>query len=266
MLSVMYTEYSIFPLRMHLHIQIQILALVTFIGLLFAVASHRVLPQFASCVSFIFTFLALIALFFNAYRHNIAYMPIWWQYSMCSSTFHIDLTFPRFNNHTECIVSVYFQPKENFLQFYRRIMWLIFDVTFWCDLASGHSGSRLWYFNRVRGLWSHCRTCSSMWLWYTAQYICPSNLVQYICSSMCYNTLHNTSVLCSSTLHALGPGLEGGLPSSYLLSRALTITGSRENMNCSSSFQVWCWTRRSNINSFQSLLTLVALNGPHLHR
>ena len=107
---------------------------------------------------------------------------------------------------------MYFQPKENFLQFYRRIMWLIFDVTFWCDLASGHSGSRLWYFNRVRGLWSHCRTCSSMWLWYTAQYICPSNLVQYICSSMCYNTLHNTSVLCSSTLHALGPGLEGGLP------------------------------------------------------
>ena len=44
------------------------------------------------------------------------------------------------------------------------------------------------------------------------QYICSSNLVQYICSSMCYNTLHNTSVLCSSTLHALGPGLEGGLP------------------------------------------------------
>ena len=79
---------------------------------------------------------------------------------------------------------------------------------------------------------------------------------------MCCNTLHITSVLCSSTLHALGPGLEGGLPSSYLLSRALTITGSRENMNCSSSFQVWCWTRRSNINSFQSLLTLVALNGP----
>ena len=48
------------------------------------------------------------------------------------------------------------------------------------------------------------------------QYICSSNLVQYICSSMCYNTLHNTSVLCSSTLHALGPGLEGGLPGSYL--------------------------------------------------
>ena len=60
---------------MHLHKQIQILALVTFIGLLFAVASHRVPPQFASCVSFIFTFLALIALFFYAYRHNIAYMP-----------------------------------------------------------------------------------------------------------------------------------------------------------------------------------------------
>ena len=116
---------------------------------------------------------------------------------------------------------------------------------FWCDPGTG------WLMEAAfetstgsEGLWSHCRTCSSL--------------------------LYST---CSSTLHALGHGLEGGLPLPATCTGVqakprpgLTISGSRENMNCSSFHaQVWCWALaqisiRSN-RDFHCAPSM-ALNGP----